>query len=319
MAWESLRTAVVQETFEVLSQKVNAFNAASNGALILTAGAPGDFTDNVMFAALEASRRRDRSTGSADEAAILVTQTNNIAVAVSGAFGPHEWLAQDPMWQGLGESAIVQMLAQRTVEVVMKDQINTAIAALVASMPAGATNDVTAIQGVQGTVTFAGLNGALKKMGDADGMIRAIVTSGAGRRELIGDAITTSKELFDYQGISVMNFDGKPIVAIDAPSLTGTSDYNVLGLFAGAAVIGEQGQPYTMMREKEGKNIARIIQTDYSFKLSLRGYAYNKTANPTDVQLATKANWTSNIGTNLKAGTGCMLKANQVAKPVTNS
>lgn len=305
MAWESLREAVVSETMLQLTQKVVAFNTASGGALILNSQAGiGDFIDDVMFASLETTRRRDRSeTG--DETSTEVSQINNIGITINGAFGPFDWKAQDPMWQGLSESGIVQMLSSRTSDAIMKDQINTVAQALVAAMPAGATVTPGAVP------TFSALNGATATLGDADGNLRCYLMSGAARRALIGDALGTSKELFDYDGISVMNFDGKMFVAVDCPALTNAAiDYKILGLFGAAAVVSEQQSAIAMI-EKTGKSITHNYQTDYSFQLKLRGHAYAGTPDPTDVELATAGNWTDNTSGNLKAGLGCMLVAAQ--------
>jgi hypothetical protein len=290
-----------------LTQRVVAFNTQSNGALLLNAGGPiGDFVDQVMFSSLETTRRRDRSNNG-DEAATEVGQINNTGISIAGSFGPFNWQAQDAMWQGMSESGIVNMLSTRTAEAIMKDQVNTVAAALVGAMPTAATHTAT------GVATFSELNGATAKLGDADGNLRCYLMSGAARRALIGDALSSSKELFDYQGVSVMNFDGKMFIAVDCPALTdGTDNYNILGLFAGAAVVSDQGN-YASMIEKQGISITRNYQVDYSFTLSLRGHAYAGTANPTDVELATAGNWTNNTDGNIKAGLGCLLVAAQTA------
>lgn len=236
-------------------------------------------------------------------------QINNTRVSVAGAFGPFDWKAQDPMWQGMSESGIVQMLSERTAAAIIKDQLNTVAAALVGAMPAAATFTPGEV------ASFSALNGATAKLGDADGNLRCYFMSGAARRALIGDALGNSKALFDYQGVSVMNFDGKMFVAVDCPALTnGTTDYKILGLFAGAASVKDQGE-YMSMVEKQGISITRNFQVDYSYTIGLRGHAYAGTANPTDAELATGVNWTDNTNGNIKAGLGCMLVALQTPAP----
>lgn len=317
MNWVSLRSAVATVVAENLGQNVAAFNQNSNGAILLSgAGNAGDFVDRLFFGANDVGGRRDRTTGVGSATPTGITQRNDTEITVSGRFGALSWNAQDPQWQGVSESGVVQMLATKTVEYVMKDQINTSAAALVAALTqAGdAVTDISANVDAVGAMSFSALNQASAKLGDAAMGTAAVLMNGAAYHGLVGDAIGDSSNLFTYEGIMIRAFGNKLLVVVDAPALTvSTTDYNTLILNGGAAVISEQGSPYVIMTEKTGDNATLEYQADYSFNLGLKGFAYGGTANPTDVELATGANWTKTYGS-AKNGAGALLVTNQFIK-----
>ena len=310
MAWESLRDAVVSETAENLGQNVQAFNAASNGGIVLSApGYIGDFVDAVMFGANDVGAVRDRSTGAGTATATQVAQANNTKISVAGRFGPLSWNAQDPAWQGASESGIVQMLSEKTSEYILKFQLNNSIAAAVGAISNAndAVNDVSASAGI----SYSALNNTMALLGDASMSTACVICNGVSYHKFVGDALGNSKELFDYQGIQVTNFMGKPFVVVDAPSLTvSTTDYNVLVLNPAGITVENQGSPYIGMIEKTGDNITKEYQVDFSFDLGLKMFKYSGTASPTAAELATGTNWTANYSS-AKNGPGALLVADQ--------
>ena len=315
MAWVSLRDAVVSTTIERLSQNIVAFNAASNGGIVLSnPGNIGDFVDAVMFGAMETGARRDRTTGAAAAAPTEVPQVNNIKITVNGRFGPYDWNLQDPQWQGMADSATVDALATRLSDYIMLDQLNTGAGAAVGAIANAddTFNDLSAV-GVGPVATYVNLNNTFALLGDASMQVACICCNGAVYHQLVGDALGGSKELFDYQGIRVTNFMGKIFVIFDAPAFTVAAaalDYNTLILNEGGVMIEEQGAPAVAMPELTGENITRQFQGDYSYQLGIKGMAYGLTANPTDAELFDGANWAATYS-NAKAGPGALLRTNQ--------
>lgn len=308
MAWASLRDAVTSEAFEKIDQQTAAFNQASNGGLILaTPSNIGDFVDQIMFGANAGTARRDRTTGTGSATSTELSQRNDTAINVVGRFGPYHWGADAPQWQGMSEAQIILGLSTQVTAAILKDGINTAAAAAVAAL----TQANDAVHSSGAALSFAGMNTAQSTLGDASSSIACWVMNGVSKHKLIGDALGNSKELFDYQGVSVMNFDGKPFVVTDAPAFTvSTTAYNVLGLTSGGVKVDSKGAPVVAMTELVGDNIIRQMQADYSYDLSVKGFAYGGGNNPTDVELKTGTNWTKTYDSH-KNGAGCLYVATQ--------
>ena len=310
MAFLSLRDAVVAEISENLGQQVQASNEASGGGIILSApGYVGDFVDMVMFGANDVGGLRDRTTGKGSTTSSEVAQLNATKISVAGRYGPVHWNAQDPRWQGMGDSAVVAMLSAKTSEFILKLQLNNAIAAAVGAVEtaADAVNDVSGTAGI----SYSALNNTFALLGDASMGTACIVCNGASYHKFVGDAIGNSKELFDYQGITVTNFMGKKFVVTDVPALTdSTTAFKVLVLNQGGITIENQGAPVTVMSEQTGDNITIEYQADFSFDLGLKMFAYAGTANPTGAEIASGANWTP-VYAEAKNGVGALLIADQ--------
>ena len=133
------------------------------------------------------------------------------------------------------------------------------------------------------------------------------VGNGAEYNKWVGDAMGNSKELFEYQGMTVTNFRGKRFVVTEVPALTDTTAaYKVLVLNQGGITVENQGAPVTIMSEKTGDNITIEYQADFSFDLGLKMFAYKGTANPTAVELASGAHWTA-VYASAKNGVGALL------------
>ena len=316
MAWASLRTPIVETAVERLSQNVDAFNAASNGGILLSSpNNVGDFVDQIMFGQMEKTERRTRANGEGTEATIEVPQVNATRITVYGRFGPYHWNAQDPAWQGMADSAVVNALSGQVASNIMKDQINTLTSAAIGAITEAAdtVSDISASVDAAGAISLPALNNTLALLGDASMGVACICMNGVSWHLLVGDAISNSNSLFDYDGIRVQDFMGKPYVVYDAPAFTvSTTDYHILALNPAGATTENQGSPVIAMTEKTGENITRQFQGDYSYQLGLKGMAYGGTADPSDAELATGSNRTA-VYTSAKAGVGALLTANQFA------
>ena len=185
----------------------------------------------------------------------------------------------------------------------MSDQLNTAIAALVAAIEnnSDATNDVSGSAGLD----YGALNSAHAKFGDHSGNIITNVMTGAVYHKLIGQNLTNTPQLFQAQNVQVVDILGKAVIVTDAPALSeaGTPDLQkVLGLVESAAIVHDGGDVISNIEDR----IETTMQVDYTFGLGLKGYTWDEAnggKSPTDAELATGTNW-DQVATSVKHTAG---------------
>ncbi len=289
---------IMPATLETLDQMTAAFNAASNGAIVISAeGFTGDFLQESFFQNLGAAQRRvDRYAANGAVSATDLTELKNSSVKIAGGFGPLRYEPAQMTWLQRPTVQGIEVASRAFAEVLLKDQLNTAIAALVAAITAqaGATNDVSATAGI----TQAALNNAHAKFGDASQSLVAQVMQGTTWHKLVGQAIANSTNLFVAGNVRVVDILGKVTVVTDAPSLMQAGTPNkeiILSLVPGAALVHDSRDQVSNVETTNGKGrIETTIQTDYTFGLGLKGYTWDTTnggASPTDAELATGTNW----------------------------
>lgn len=285
-------------TVETIAQMVEKFNAASNGAIRLTPqGIDGDFLQESLWAGLHSAQRRvDRYATNNAQSATALAQVQANSVKVAGGFGPILWEPSQLSWIQKNPAEALEVISRNLSEAIMADQLNTAIAALVAAISnvAGATNDVSATAGV----TYGAINGAHAKFGDASGLLVAQVMTGEVFHKLVGQNLANASQLFNSQSVNIVDILGRPVIVTDAPALyeTGTPNkQKVLSLADSAAIVHDGSDVVTSVQTSNGKErIETTFQADYSFGLGLKGFAWdiaNGGKSPTNAELATGANW----------------------------
>ena len=305
--------------FEKIGQQIEKFNAASNNTIQLTSeGFSGDFFERSFYNSLKASQRRvDRYAANDPVAALALSQGKSVEVKVAGGFGPIIFEPAQMAWIESSPAEALNVISNGMVEAIMEDQINTAIAALVAAIGnvALATNDVSAANGVNQLV----LNATDALFGDSSMRLSARVMTGATYHKLIGQNLANAETLFNSGNVTVVNILGKPIVVTDAPALTlaGTPDKEyVLTLTVGAIVIGGTSDLITNADTSNGnKRIETTFQADYTFTMKIYGYSWdaaNGGKSPTDADIATGTNWDA-FYTDVKNSAG-VLTIGDVAK-----
>lgn len=289
---------IMPATLETLDQMLQAFNAASNGAIVLSPeGFTGDFLQESFFQALGAAQRRvDRYAANGAAPITDLTELKNTSVKVAGGFGPIRYEPSQMTWLERPTVQGIEVASRAFAEVLLKDQLNTAIAALVAAITvqAAAVNDVSATAGI----TQAGLNNAHAKFGDASQSLVAQIMQGTTWHKLVGQAIGNSTNLFVAGNVRVVDILGKVSIVTDAPALMQTGTPNkeiILGLVGGAALVHDNRDIISNVQTANGKErIETTIQTDYTFGLGLKGYTWDTTAggkSPSNAALATGTNW----------------------------
>ena len=304
---------IMPATLETLDQMLNAFNEASAGTIVLSPdGFTGDFLQESFFQTLAAAQRRvDRYAANGAASATDLTELKNSSVKIAGGFGPVRYEPSQMTWLQRPTVQGVEVASRAFAEILLKDQLNTAIAALVAAITAqaSATNDVSATAGI----TQAGLNASHAKFGDASQSLLAQVMQGTTYHKLIGQALTNAQQLFQAGNVLVVDILGKRTVVTDAPALMQTGTPNkeiILSLVQGAALVHDGRDIITNVDTTNGKErIETTIQVDYTFGLGLKGYTWDTTnggKSPTDAEIATGTNW-DKTATSIKHTAGVAL------------
>lgn len=304
---------IMPATLETLDQMTAAFNAASNGAIIISSeGFTGDFLQESFFQTLGAAQRRvDRYAANGTAPITDLTELKNSSVKIAGGFGPIRYEPAQMSWLQRPTVQGIEVASRAFAEILLKDELNTAIAALVGAITAQQTavNDVSATAGI----TQSGLNNAHAKFGDASQSLVAQVMQGTTWHKLVGQAIANSTNLFVAGNVRVVDILGKVTVVTDAPALMQAGTPNkeiILSLVSGAALVHDNRDQVSNVDTSNGKErIETTIQVDYSFGLGLKGYTWDQTnggKSPTDAEIATGTNW-DKTATSIKHTAGVAL------------
>lgn len=299
-------------TIETLQQDVEKFNAASAGSIRLTTqGIDGDFLQESFWAGLHSAQRRvDRYAANGAQASTPLAQKQYDSVKIAGGFGPIIWEPSQLSWVQKNPEEALEVISRNLSESIMSDQLNTAIAALVAAIGNQplAVNDVSATAGI----TYVGINNAHALFGDASQRLVAQVMTGAMYHKLMGQNLANAERLFTFSGVQVVDILGKAVIVTDAAALyeAGTPNkQKVLSLADGAAVVMDGSDLITNIETSNGKErIETTMQADYTFGLGLKGYTWD-TANggksPTNAELSTGTNWDL-VANSIKASAGVL-------------
>ncbi|WP_447856983.1 major capsid protein [Pseudomonas aeruginosa] len=307
---------IMPATIETLDQMLVAFNAASRGAIVLSPdGFTGDFLQESFFQTLAAAQRRvDRYAANGAAPITDLTELKNTSVKVAGGFGPVRYEPSQMTWLERPTAQGIEVASRAFAEILLKDQLNTAIAALVAAITAqaAAVNDVSATAGI----SQAGLNNAHAKFGDASQNLITQVMQGTTYHKLIGQALANSEQLFQAGNVRVVDILGKVSVVTDAPALmqAGAGEDPdleiILSLVQGAALVHDGRDLISNVSTTNGKErIETTLQVDYTFGLGLKGYTRDQTnggKSPTDAEIATGSNW-DKTATSIKHTAGVAL------------
>lgn len=302
---------IMPATIETLGQLVEKFNGESNGAIRLTTeGFDGDFYQESFFAAIHSAQRRvDRYAAQGAASATDLSQLQKNGVKVAGGFGPIRFEPSQLTWLQKPTAEGIEVSSRNFAEALLKDQLNTAIACLVAGIEnqgAATTVDVSAT----GACTYGTMNTAHALFGDNSSNIVANVMNGAQYHKLISQNLSNGAQLFVAGNVQVVEILGRPVIVTDAPALfvAGTPNKNkVLGLVDGSAIVYDGGDVISNIETTNGQTrIETTMQVDYSFGVALKGYSWdsvNGGKSPTDAELATGTNW-DKVATDIKHTSG---------------
>lgn len=296
---------IVGTTIELLGQKTDVFNAASGGAIVLSAAAwRGDFSRESFFNQIASARRRvDRYAAIASQAATALTQGEHVGVKVAGGFGPVLFEPSQMTWLNEDPASAIRAISEGFSDALLQDQLNTAVSSAVAAVSgqAALVNDVSASAGL----TLNALNASHAKFGDQSQLLVTDVMTGAAWHKLVDKALTNSSQLFASGNVMVVDVLGKRYVISDIPALyeAGTPNKSkVLSVVANGIIVDNTSDIIANMDTTNGQTrIQTTWQADYSFGLKLKGYSWDMTnggKSPTDAELATASNWDKAVAEN---------------------
>ncbi|KKX25304.1 major capsid protein [Rhizobium sp. LC145] len=306
-------------TIETLAQMVEKFNAASGGAIRLTTeGFEGDFLQESFYAAIHSARRRvDRYSANGDAAPTDLTQLKHSSVKVAGGFGPVRFEPSQMTWLNKPTAEGIEVASRNFAEALLQDQLNTAIAALVAAISnqgTATTVDVSATK----KVDYVSVNDSHALFGDHSPLLVAQIMDGVTYHGFIGQNLTNNETLFQAGNVRVVDILGRTAVVTDAPALYSAAEVGppavpakrrVLSLAANAAIVHDSRDIISNIETSNGKErIETTLQIDYTFGLGLKGFSWDEAnggKSPTDAELATGSNW-DKVATSIKHTAGVL-------------
>ena len=296
---------IVGNTIELLGQKIDMFNAASGGSVLLNAATfRGDFSKESFFNQIASAQRRvDRYAANTTQASTALTQGEMVGVKVAGGFGPVIFEPAQMTYLQQNPGAAITAIASGFADALLADQLNTAVGCAVAAVEgqAALVNDVSGSAGV----TQGGLNNSHRKFGDMSSILSADIMTGDVYHRLVAEAITNGNRLFLSTNVQVVDILGKLVVISDIPALyeAGTPNKDkVLSVTSGGIIVDNSSDIVSNMETSNGnKRIETTWQADYTFGVKLKGYAWdvaNGGASPTDAELFTGTNWDKAVAEN---------------------
>lgn len=288
---------IVGTTIELLGQQIDKFNAASGNTILLSAATfRGDFSKESFFNQIASAQRRvDRFAANAVQASTALTQGELVGVKVAGGFGPVVFEPSQMTWLEEDPGAAIVAISQGFADALLADQLNTAVGCAVAATQnqPNLVNDVSLSSGI----TQQALNGSHAKFGDSSMMLRADVMTGRVYHALVDEALANSNRLFESANVQVVDILGKIGVISDIPALQPDASTDIVLSVTNAGVIADNSSDIiSNMETTNGQTrIETTWQSDYSFGVKLKGYAWDTVtggSSPNDAALFTGTNWT---------------------------
>lgn len=315
MALEIFANTLRTTTRQMVTQDINAFNAASNGAMVLTTG---NTLDDViteigfgMIAGLDSDRNQYAPIG--QPAAIkVITELMSNRVNSAGRIGPAAISSGLLEKIHRNQAEVAADIAAQASQVILQKYVNAGIAAAYGAISAqtGGAGKVNAVYTQIAPVapalpedsylpTMRDFERAATLFGDARSQIRAWFVTGSQFGQMLSDSNMQNYErLWEIGNVQMYrDASGRVIVVTDAPALI--TNNGVLGLSTNGVVV-ESG-PVSALSWTEGlnENIEYYWRQDYTYGIGIKGYMVTdafansirgkKTA--TLEQLTTAANW----------------------------
>lgn len=287
--------------WEGVTQALEGFNGASNGAILLSSKShPGNYKQEAFFPLPSNLITRRDNTSTSAATAIKATQEEYVSVKTNRKIGPMEYTEDSIRKLGKTLQEASYIFGQQIGQAKMQGMLNDALTSVGAALESQSSvlYDATALS--TKTLTTAYLNSVMAKLGDQSSRIVAWAMRSKPFHDLVGEQIaanvTNVADRVIYGGGP--GTLGKPVIVTDAPALLNdetTDTYNVLGLVAGAVNV-EESEQGDMLFERVGglESIVQRIQGEYAATIGVKGFQWDITnggANPTDTALATTTNW----------------------------
>lgn len=285
---------------EMLDYNIGLFNAATNGGIVLQGGSMvGDYADVAMWALTNDIVRRRNAYGSGAVTEKQMSHIQETSVKVAAGTAPVRIDPSMMLWIERSPEEIAAVVGKQMAQQALADMLNTAIKAFRAAHEAQTTNYLDASGTGDGKATLGVLNSGRAKLGDRASDLTCWVIHSKQLFDIYSQALTNANMLFQFGQVKVVSDGmGNPFVVSDAPSLyvSGSPDtYRALGLVPGAVIVGRNNDFIDNVETSNGdENIKRTYQAEWSYNLTVKGFAWDKTNgghSPNDTALATGTNW----------------------------
>jgi hypothetical protein len=296
---------------EVLAQSTNAFNAASRNAIVLGSELlKGEYNKEAFFdlnaTLVERRDLTDVSTETDDD----LSQGEIIGVKVSRRAQTANTLDSLRKVQA-DEREMSFVLGQQYAKAKLANMLNTGCSALAGTLlhESNALYDATATADTG--LTHKNLVKGLAKMGDGQGRIVAWIMHSASQFQLMENSIESAALLDSVAGAFINSGNiaslNRPMIVTDSTALYSDTDYYVVGLTEQGLRLVESEQESVVGEVVTGyHNLLFRVQGEFSYNVTVKGFAYDSTANPTDATLAGD-NWTTAV-TSVKDCAGIIIK-----------
>lgn len=307
---------------EGIDRVINAFNAATNGAIrMTTTRRAGEYAREALVDRLSGLIRRRDSASNAVVADINLSQSEHVSVKLDRGIGPVSTTLDALSKPGIVNSDNPQefedwlmfAIGAQAAEDVMANGLDAALLALRVALNSSADtlHDVSGAE----DLTSVGLSRGLHKLGDKAADISFIVMHSDKSQSLLEDQITQNIDGLTSGSIiqgTVATFN-KPVLVVDSPSLIdGAGKYHTLCLTNGAATVEDtEGERVLVDAITGTENLGIRIQGEYSINLGLKGFTWddvNGGKNPDDTAIGTAGNWDGILQSH-KSGPGSVVKS----------
>lgn len=313
---------------ETLVQETDAFNAASNGAIVMRPNpSEGYYAREAFFKAISSlnSRRDITDDFSSAATALKLTESQMVLVKLFRKIGPVDMSrgAFKTIMRNPGEASV--LIGQQAAKATAIDMVNSGLRAAVAALSgvAAVVHDVTAASPAD-TISTDNLVQTLAKAGDSASDVVLWVMHSTAYYKLIRDQISNQQYLDSVAGVNIATATpvtlGRPVLVTDATPLYGgasaTDPIKVLGLRRGAIRLEDSELQEMIVDDITGfEQLGIRVQGEYAFNVGVMGFQYTvagspvgEDRNPTDATLGASAMW-SQVATSHKSLGGVLLIA----------
>lgn len=287
---------------EVQDQQIELFNAATRGGIVMGSAARlGDYSDRAFWQKLGGLVRRRDVYGSGSVAGVNLAHITDTMVKVAAGTPPVEINPSQFTWIQRNPEEAGAVIGQQLAGDAMADMLNTALLAGRVALAAESEvfYDHGAIMSLDAFVEGAAL------FGDRSNSLVAWAMHSKSMHDLYRDTVGNNNRLFSFGTINVMTDGfGRILVMSDSPALVEVDDaevdpdpnrYFTLGLTPSALTVERNNDFDDNMETTNGdENIGRTYQAEWTYNLSVKGFAWDKTnggASPNDAALGNATNW----------------------------
>lgn len=304
---------------EVIEQNADAFNAQSNGALmIVPERVLGNYEKESFFKLVSGLVSRRDTTSVAAATDLALTQGEHVSVKLNRKIGPVAQTLDAFRKIGMDSETASFVIGQQIGQAVAVNYITMMLEALNAAITNVAALNYDATGQSTPTLTHTHLVSGLALFGDNASKVVCWAMHSKPWFDLMKQSL--ADKIFEVAGVTIYSGTvatfGRPVIVTDSDALhdpngSATDTYNILGLVPGAGVIKESEERNIVSDIVTGlENLVIRLQGEYAFNLGLKGYAWDVTnggANPSDAAIATGTNW-DKVATDNKSTAGFRIK-----------